>query len=104
MPNRSYGKACVLSPFEAERLEKEGIVPKCREHRHVGHHAAEILISTPTTGGRRAARSVYPPAGVIVKPAITFEFAPTWKSKVVSDPSLARLPGGPRLKTLQLVP
>jgi hypothetical protein len=104
VPNRSYGKACVLSSFEAERLEKKGIVPNCREHRHVGHHAAEILISTPTTGGRRAARSVCPRTGIKAKPAITFLFSPNWRLSVVSDPSLPSLPGGPRLKTLQLIP
>ena len=104
LPHQSFGKVCVLSNSEAESLEKDGLLPNCRDHRHVGRRAAEELVSTPTCGSRRAARSVLLPFGVKAKPAITFLFSPNWRLSVVSDPSLPSLPGGPRLKTLQLIP
>jgi hypothetical protein len=103
MPHRSYGKVCVLSQSEADQLEKNGIVPHCRDHRHVGCRAAESLVSTHKYSERRAARSVVPMNGSHAKPAITLEFAPTWKQRPVSDPELRPLPGGPRFKSLQLI-
>jgi len=104
MPHQSFGKVCVLSQSEVEYLEKDGIVPDCRNHRHVGRRAAESLASTHKGSERRAARFVVPLHGSRAKPAIAFEFAPRWRPRAVSDPNLRVLPGGPRLKNLQLVP
>lgn len=103
LPGQSFGKVCLLSNSEAEDLEKEGVVPNCRNHRHLGRRAAETFLSTQG-GGRRAARSVVPLFGIKAKAAITFEFAPTLRPRRVSDPELRPLPGGPRFKSLQLVP
>jgi hypothetical protein len=104
MAHQSFGKVCVLSQSEVECLEKDGIVPDCRDHRHVGRRAAESLVSTHKYRERRAARSVVPLHGSHARPAITFEFAPKWRPRAASDLALRALPGGPRLKNLQLVP
>lgn len=39
------GKVCLLSQYDAEQLEKYGIVPSCVEHRHLRKAAAEELAS-----------------------------------------------------------
>jgi hypothetical protein len=94
---------CLLSKSEAEDLEHHGVVPNCRNHRHLGRRAAETFLSTHG-GERRGARWVVLPFGIEAKAAITFDFAPTWKAQRILDPELRPLPGGPRFKSLQLVP
>jgi hypothetical protein len=37
------GKACLLASYDAERLEKYGIVPNCAEHRHARRAVAEEM-------------------------------------------------------------
>jgi hypothetical protein len=37
------GKACLLSSYDAEQLEKHGIVPNCAEHTHARRAAAEEM-------------------------------------------------------------
>ena len=36
-------KACLLSPYDAEQLEKHGLVPNCAEHRHARRSDAEDM-------------------------------------------------------------
>jgi len=103
LPVQSFGKVCLLSNSEAEDLEKDGVLPNCRNHRHMGRRAAETFFSAPAAG-RREARWVVPLPGIKAKAAITLEFAPTWKPHRISDPELRALPGGPRFKSLQLIP
>jgi hypothetical protein len=37
------GKICLLSPYDAEQLERHGVLPKCSEHRHCRIADAEQL-------------------------------------------------------------
>jgi len=37
------GKVCLLSPFEADNLQKHGIVPHCSEHRHSRKAEADAM-------------------------------------------------------------
>ena len=37
------GKACLLSPYDAEQLETHGITPNCAEHRHARREDAEEM-------------------------------------------------------------
>jgi hypothetical protein len=37
------GKACLLSSYDAEQLERHGIVPSCAEHTHARRAAAEEM-------------------------------------------------------------
>src|ERR1700688_2301784 len=104
MPLQSFGKVCVLSSFEAIDLETNGVVPDCRQHRHLGQGAADNLLSSRSDGKRPDARSVVPLDRARAKPAITLGLAPIWKPRTSSDPALSFLPGGPRFKSLQLVP
>lgn len=92
-----------MAPHEAEHLEKDGVVPNCRDHRHTSRRAAAALVSTPWCGGRRAARVVLPMAGVKAKPAIVFEFSRDLRPHPSSDPELPYIHGGPRFKTMQLI-
>jgi hypothetical protein len=104
MPLQSFGKVCELNSIEAIDLETNGIVPDCRHHRHLGRRAADDLLSMRSDGMRPDARSVVPLEGVRSKPAITRERAPAWRPRTSLDPALSLLPGGPRFKSLQLVP
>ena len=36
---------CILTPAQAYQLEANGIVPSCREHRHLSRGKAEELVS-----------------------------------------------------------
>jgi hypothetical protein len=101
---QAFGKVCVLTSTEAIDLETNGIIPNCRQHRHLGRRAANSLISMRTDGKHPDARSVVPLEGVRAKPSITLESAPMWRPRTSSDPALSFLPGGPRFKSLQLLP
>jgi hypothetical protein len=101
---QSFGKVCQLSSLEAIDLETNGIVPDCRHHRHLGRRAADDRLSIRSDGIRPDARLVVPLEGARAKPAITLERAPVWRPRTSLDPALSRLLGGPRFKSLQLVP
>jgi len=36
---------CVLTPAQAYQLEAHGLIPSCREHRHLSRGKAEELVS-----------------------------------------------------------
>jgi hypothetical protein len=36
---------CILTPHQAFQLERNGILPDCREHRHLSRGKAEELIA-----------------------------------------------------------
>jgi len=37
------GKVCLLSQFEADNLQKEGIAPHCSQHRHCRREEADTM-------------------------------------------------------------
>lgn len=41
----SISGVCVLTPAQAHQLETNGIIPSCREHRHLSRSKAEDLIA-----------------------------------------------------------
>jgi hypothetical protein len=84
------GKICLLSPYDAEQLEKHNVLPKCSEHRHCRIADAEQM----RTNG--LLRRISLPG----RNRFAWLRSQDWKTV---HTKMSGIPGAPRMPTWQMV-
>jgi hypothetical protein len=84
------GKACLLSPYDAEQLEKHDVLPKCSEHRHCRIADAKQM----------RAHGLLRRIGLPGRDRFAWLRSQSWKT---IHAKMSDIPGAPRMPTQQLV-